>query len=48
MIAGETNTKMLLLNAAHNLTKDQFEKNVSFFDILENNLENLKVGLGCW
>jgi len=48
IIAGETNTKMLLLNAAHNLTKDQFEKNVSFFDILENNLENLKVGLGCW
>jgi zinc transport system substrate-binding protein len=46
-IAGETNAKMLLLNAAHNLSKDQFESGLSFFDILNSDLENLKVGLGC-
>ncbi|MGD0276532.1 MAG: zinc ABC transporter substrate-binding protein [Syntrophales bacterium] len=46
-ISRETNTKMLLLNAAHNLTKDQFERGVSFFDILKNDLDNLKVGLEC-
>jgi zinc transport system substrate-binding protein len=46
-IAQETKAKMLLLNAAHNLAKDQFESGVSFFDILNSNLENLKVGLEC-
>lgn len=46
-IAGETNAKMLLLNAAHNLAKDQFESSVSFFDILNSDLGNLKVGLEC-
>lgn len=46
-IAGETNAKMLLLNAAHNLAKDQFEAGLSFFDILNSDLENLKVGLEC-
>jgi zinc transport system substrate-binding protein len=46
-IAGETKAKMLLLNAAHNLAKDQFEAGVSFFDILNSDLENLKVGLEC-
>jgi zinc transport system substrate-binding protein len=46
-IAGETNAKLLLLNPAANLTKDQFERGVSFFDILHNDLENLKIGLEC-
>ena len=46
-IAGETSAKMLLLNAAHNLSKDEFEKGVSFLDILKRNLDNLKVGLEC-
>lgn len=46
-IAGETKAKMLLLNAAHNLAKDQFEAGLSFFDILNSDLENLKVGLEC-
>jgi len=44
-IANETNAKMLLLNAAHNLTKDQFEHGLSFLDILKEDLANLKVGL---
>lgn len=46
-IAKETNAKMLLLNAAHNLTKDQLQQGISFFDILNIDLENLKIGLTC-
>ena len=46
-ISDETNTKLLLLNAAHNLSRDQFDQGVSFFDILKNDLDNLKVGLEC-
>ena len=46
-IARETRAKLLLLNAAHNLTKDQFRRGVSFFDILTADLENLKIGLEC-
>ena len=44
-IANETSAKMLLLNAAHNLTKDQLEHGISFLDILKEDLANLKVGL---
>ena len=44
-IANETNAKLLLLNAAHNLTKDQLEHGVSFLDILKDDLVNLKIGL---
>ena len=46
-IANETNTKLMLLNAAHNVTKDQFVQGTSFIDIMKSNLDNLKVGLGC-
>jgi zinc transport system substrate-binding protein len=46
-IAHETNAEMLLLNAAHNVTRDQFEQGITFFDILKHDLHNLKVGLGC-
>jgi len=46
-IAGETNAKLLLLNAAHNVTKDQFEQGLTFFDILRADLANLKIGLEC-
>lgn len=46
-IARETHAKMLLLNAAHNLTKDQFQGGVSFFEILNTDLEQLKIGLEC-
>jgi len=46
-LAGETQAKMLLLNAAHNITKKDFENKVSFVSIMENNLRNLKIGLQC-
>jgi zinc transport system substrate-binding protein len=46
-IAGETNAQMLLLNAAHNLSRDQVDQGLSFFDILKRDLDNLRVGLSC-
>ena len=46
-IAGETNAKMLLLHAAHNLTKDELAQGRTFLSIMETNLNNLKTGLSC-
>ncbi len=46
-LAKETGAGLLLLNPAHNLTKEDFENNVSFLSIMEKNLINLKTGLGC-
>lgn len=46
-IAEETDAKLLPLNAAHNITKDQLEKGITFFDILNDDLNNLKIGLEC-
>ena len=46
-IANETNAKMLLLNAAHNVTKEDINNNISFLSIMERNLVNLKTGLDC-
>lgn len=47
IIANETNAKMLLLNAAHNITKNDMDKNINFIQIMQKNLENLKIGLNC-
>jgi len=47
MIAAETDTKLLLLNAAHNLPKDEFISGISLLDIFNSNLDNLKLGLNC-
>jgi zinc transport system substrate-binding protein len=46
-LAHETNVKLLLLNAAHNIAKQDFESGVSFSSIMEKNLKNLQIGLGC-
>jgi zinc transport system substrate-binding protein len=46
-IAQETHAKILMLNAAHNLSKKQFESGVTFFEIFKSNLNNLKVGFEC-
>jgi len=46
-ISGETKAKMLLLNAAHNVSREQFEQGLSFFDILKKDLENMRIGLEC-
>ena len=46
-ISGETGAKLLLLNAAHNITKEDMNKGVSFIDIMKENLVNLRIGLQC-
>jgi zinc transport system substrate-binding protein len=46
-ISGETGAKLLLLNAAHNVTRADMNKGVSFIDIMKENLVNLKMGLEC-
>lgn len=46
-ISSETGAKMLPLSAAHNVGRDQVLRGVSFFDILQADLENLKEGLEC-
>lgn len=43
----ETGTKLLSLNPAHNLSKEDFENDVSFLSVMEKNLINLKIGLHC-
>jgi zinc transport system substrate-binding protein len=46
-ISQETGVKLLKLNAAHNLSRDDFENGLSFLSIMENNLNTLKEGLEC-
>jgi len=46
-IANETNAKMLLLNAGHNVSKEDIEGGVSFLDIMEENRVSLTKGLQC-
>ncbi|MGZ7065591.1 MAG: metal ABC transporter solute-binding protein, Zn/Mn family [Candidatus Aminicenantales bacterium] len=46
-LAGEIGGRILVLYAGHNLTRDQVVKGVGFFDIMEENLKNLREGLGC-
>jgi len=46
-IADETNTKLLLLNAGHNISKDSLKNNDSFISLMESNLLNLALGLEC-
>lgn len=46
-ISRETGVKLLLLNGGHNITKEQLERDVSFLSIMEDNLNNLKLGLEC-
>ncbi len=46
-IAKETGASLLKLNGAHNITKDEMERGVTFLSIMEQNLENLAKGLQC-
>jgi zinc transport system substrate-binding protein len=47
VIAREIGARILVLNPGANLDKDQLKQGVSFFDIMEKNLENLRDGLNC-
>lgn len=44
-IKEQTSTKLLRFNTAHNISKSQFENGTTFLDLMEENLQNLKVGL---
>lgn len=47
MIAKETGASLLLLNGAHNIGKEDFDRGVGFMTLMQKNLENLKRGLQC-
>jgi zinc transport system substrate-binding protein len=47
ILAKETGAKLLKLHGAHNISKDELERGISFVFIMEENLKNLKVGLEC-
>lgn len=46
-IAGNSGAELLKLNPGHNLPKEDFEKDLSFQDIMRKNLNNLSIGFGC-
>ncbi len=46
-LSRETGAKMLLLNAAHNIGKDDYVQGTTFLGIMKENLMNLRTGLGC-
>lgn len=46
VIAEQTGAEMLLLHAAHNVTKEELASGTTYIQIMEDNLKNLKQGLG--
>ena len=46
-IAKEGGGTVLLLSAAHNVSKADLERGITFIEIMERNLENLRRGLEC-
>jgi zinc transport system substrate-binding protein len=47
VMAQEVGAQTLVLNTGANLTRGQFRKGITFLNIMEQNLESLKRGLGC-
>jgi len=43
----ETGAKLLSLNAAHNLSRQELDENKTLFMVFEDNLHKLKLGLNC-
>ncbi|HTP64797.1 MAG TPA: metal ABC transporter substrate-binding protein [Geobacteraceae bacterium] len=46
-IAKETGAQVLILHGAHNISRDDFAKGVTFVSLMKKNLENLRTGLEC-
>jgi zinc transport system substrate-binding protein len=46
-LAREIGGRVLVLHAGHNLTREQQEKGVGFFDLMVEDLARLREGLGC-
>lgn len=47
MLNKETGTNFLILNPAHNVTKEDFERGIDYLSVMEKNLDNLAKGLSC-
>jgi zinc transport system substrate-binding protein len=47
VIARETGAGLLMLHGAHNVTKDEMDRGVTFISLMEHNLNNLRIGLKC-
>lgn len=47
VIARETGAKILTLNTGATVSREEFKSGITFFEIMEKNLENLKHGLNC-
>jgi zinc transport system substrate-binding protein len=47
VISRETGATMLKLHGAHNVSKEEMDKGITFLAVMEENLKNLKVGLEC-
>jgi len=45
MISEETGAKMLLLHSCHNVSKEDFNNGVTYVSLMQQNVENLRVGL---
>lgn len=45
-ISDYTGAQILLLHSCHNVSKEEFDANISFIEIMENNIKNLGIGLG--
>ena len=46
-LAKEAGVGTLKLHGAHNLSRDAFQRGVSFFDLMDDNLSSLRKGLAC-
>lgn len=46
-IARETGARLLKLNGAHNISKQDFDRGITFVTLMEDNLKNLRMGLRC-
>lgn len=46
-IARETGARVLRLNGAHNIGRDDLAAGATFLSLMEQNLENLRIGLQC-
>jgi zinc transport system substrate-binding protein len=46
-IARETGATLLMLHGAHNISKEDFDRGVTFTALMEQNLKNLRTGLQC-
>jgi|LSQX01.3.fsa_nt_gb zinc transport system substrate-binding protein len=46
VISEGSGAEMLLLHAAHNISKDEYENGITYLEIMEENLKKLKLGLG--